>query len=168
MTLQLRALLFITALAILLPFALVSSHSASTAALDTDGDGIRNGIEVQKDYQALGGSPRHKDIWVECDYMHGLKPAAGMGSYVRGVFERAPLTNPDGKPGVRVHLQIDDQIPFASQWGDTSTSTGYEKTYDRVMATRKAHFDGNPRYVHYCVFVNRISANSSSGRATKP
>lgn len=158
-----RALALALTLAFVLPFALAPSHTASTAALDTDGDGIRDGIETQRSYQALGGSPRHKDIWIECDYMRGLKPARGMAVYVRGVFAEAPLKNPDGKPGVRVHLDIDDEIPFAAQWGDTRTSTGYEKTYNRVMATRKAHMDGNPRYVHYCVFVNRISADSSSG-----
>jgi len=162
-TLSFRSLALFLALAVFVSAAQIEGRPASTAPLDSDGDGIRNSIEARKGYRARGGSPRHKDIWIECDYMRGLRPARGLVAHVRSVFAKAPLKNPDGKPGIRVHLKIGNAIPFAKHWGDTSTAAGYEKTYERVMATRRTHLNGDRRYFHYCVFVNQISAYSSSG-----
>ncbi|MSU34361.1 MAG: hypothetical protein EXS36_04495 [Pedosphaera sp.] len=106
----------------------------ATDPRDTDGDGISDGWEVlgRRDmwpHQALplwGANPRHKDLFVEFDFMqrspgeaevkmtaaNARKFAAyygdqiGTASPFRQAYRAAVLRNPDGKPGIRAHLDI--------------------------------------------------------------
>lgn len=104
-------------------------------ARDTDGDGIRDDWEVlgRRDlspYQPLpfwGADPRHKDIFVEVDFMRRCTDAANTdlkmtedvarrmaafyadevgpaASSARRAARAADLENPDGRPGIRFHL----------------------------------------------------------------
>lgn len=144
-------------------FAPRGAENGTTAALaagDNDGDGIPNTIENKAAYKQAGGSPNHKDIWVECDYMKGLKPNAKMKGYVETTFKNGPVTNPDGKKGVKIHLEIDDQLPFQKTWGDVQTQSGFTQVYNKTKQTRAAKLDGDKRYYHYCAFVNLISAEN--------
>jgi len=142
-------------------FAPKGGSDGATPALaapgDTDGDGIPNSIENKAAYKKKGGSPNHKDIWVECDYMKGLKPHAKMKGYIEKTFNNAPVTNPDGKKGIKIHVEIDDQIPFKKTWGDVNTQSGYNQVYNNLKNTRAQKLDGDKRYYHYCVHVNLIS-----------
>jgi hypothetical protein len=130
---------------------------------DVDGDGISDAVERRAAYRNAGGSPRHKDLWVECDYMRGLRPHPKMRAYLQGAFRGAPLRNPDGTTGIRLHLNVDDEMPFVREWGDLTTPMGYRAVYERMLRTRAARLDGDPRYTHYCVFVNQVSPDGISG-----
>ncbi|MGZ5449132.1 MAG: hypothetical protein ACXW5U_14060 [Thermoanaerobaculia bacterium] len=108
--------------------------SQATDARDTDGDGISDGWEVLgrrgvSPHQPLplwGADPRHKDLFVEVDFMqrspgeaerlmtpaHALKFAAYYGDRIgpadplRQAYRAAILRNPDHESGIRVHLDI--------------------------------------------------------------
>ncbi|MEZ6120333.1 MAG: hypothetical protein R3C28_27690 [Pirellulaceae bacterium] len=115
--------------------------------LDSDGDGLLddweiNGIDingdglVDLDLPALGADPFHKDLFVEVDAMVGMGPVAfaqtsqavmdaGLATntildQVIDAFLHAPVSNPDGSAGIRLHVQLDETaIPvefFASRW----------------------------------------------------
>lgn len=103
-------------------------------ARDTDGDGINDGWEVlgRRDitpHQPLakwGSDPRHKDLFVEVDFMlripgeSALKMSPSVAKQFAkyyqdevGVLSDAKkkehadiLRNPDGNPGIKVHLDI--------------------------------------------------------------
>lgn len=92
---------------------------------DTDRDGISDsaevlGIEAGYGSQLLprmGADPRHKDVFVEIDYesSFGSNPFTEADALlVQEKFDAgsaADLQNPDGLPGVRVHLDIDKACP---------------------------------------------------------
>ena len=74
---------------------------------------------------ALGANPLRKDIFVEIDYMEDLAPCI-VGSCTVGhthrpkkeaidlvvqAFARAPVTNPNGSPGIALHVLIDQAMP---------------------------------------------------------
>ena len=68
-------------------------------------------------------NPMHKDLFVEIDWMQDHKPdpqalsqtqslaSVGVKS-VREAFAAAPVTNPDSTGGIRLHLQVDEQVTF--------------------------------------------------------
>lgn len=106
----------------------------ATDRRDTDGDGVLDLWEVlgRRDawpHQPLplyGADPRHKDLFVEVDFMQRLPdevevkmtPATarqfaayygdriGVVTAERQLFRASTLRNPDGKPGIRAHLDI--------------------------------------------------------------
>jgi hypothetical protein len=140
---------------------------------DPDGDGLPDWIEQEAAYKRAGGDPKHKDIWVECDYMKGLRPDTAAFTLAESAFAKAPLTNPDGKPGVTLHVALADEIPFEDQWGNVreqgpDDSAGFKLTRKKLLAARKAHFKkekyrGHEDYAHYCAFINAIDPTSISG-----
>ena len=106
---------------------------------DEDGDGLldkweTNGIDYDMDGRidlnlpALGANPRHKDIFVEADFMRSanhthnpvflpngtLLPFADTPHWrVTNSFAMAPaanVRNPDGRPGITLHVLIDEII----------------------------------------------------------
>ena len=123
---------------------------------DTDGDAIPDSIEKAAAYESRGGSYTHKDVWVEIDYMRGLKPNPVMRFYLRRAFRDAPVANPDGRSGIKLHITADDQLPFEEKWGDVLTSEGWLMTWVKLRDARSDHLDGDRRYYHYGVFVNKI------------
>lgn len=103
---------------------------------DIDGDGLPNvwesqnyGIDVdgdgdyELDLYALGARPDHKDVFVEVDYMMGRAPLTqtpvptrvadeglATGTVLDNVilsFLNAPVSNPDGATGIKLHIEID-------------------------------------------------------------
>ncbi len=88
---------------------------------DTDGDGLhdsweRNGIDYNKDGVIDLILPdadwKHKDVFVEVDYMGVLKPDLDAIDDVKYAFRNAPVKNPDNKDGINLHVDIDDVIEF--------------------------------------------------------
>lgn len=96
---------------------------------DTDGDGLlddweRNGLDVDRDgiidinLPAMGADPRHKDLFVELDWMAGNAPTRQAIQAWKAAFAAAPLDagrtddpkaatinnikNPDGQPGINL------------------------------------------------------------------
>jgi hypothetical protein len=71
------------------------------------------------DLPAMGADPNHKDIFVQADYMvdrgiclpfigcfggHSHKPKLDAIAAVTQAFANAPVTNPDGTTGIRLHV----------------------------------------------------------------
>jgi hypothetical protein len=79
-------------------------------AIDSDGDGLSDPVEAQ-----LGSSPFHKDIFVEVDWFvvrgKSLKPRKGFDKIVQAIYENAPVLNPDGTTGIRIHITYSNAIP---------------------------------------------------------
>ena len=78
-----------------------SSGNAQHYVLDIDGDD-------QSD-----ADPNHKDLFVELDVMSGLSFPQNAKDAVEFAFDAAPITNPDGSDGIRLHIVVDDTtLPF--------------------------------------------------------
>jgi probable HAF family extracellular repeat protein len=102
---------------------------------DTDGDGLcddweKNGIRdadgnMLLDLPAMGADPKHKDIFVEIDYMeckvsgggscsttHNHKPDHNALAMMISSFAAAPVQNPDGKTGINLHIDETNEEPL--------------------------------------------------------
>lgn len=91
--------------------------SISDGTLDTDGDALKDGWEasgydydgdgnIDVDLPAMGASPWHKDIFVEHDWMdgdHNHMPSWTVLNRARSAFAKAPVSNPDGRKGIKLH-----------------------------------------------------------------
>ena len=90
---------------------------------DTDGDGIPDGWEVfgheGVDYAGLGCDPLHKDLLVELDYeeyvdqgvKHSAHPTPQIEAALEAFYAGLALPNPDGAPGIALHLVDDSVLP---------------------------------------------------------
>ena len=86
---------------------------------DADDDGLpdkweNDGVWVKDTYLDLpgeGADPRHKDLFVRYDYASGEMPSEDTLAFMRQMFDRAPLTNPDGTDGVRLHIATGAEVP---------------------------------------------------------
>lgn len=111
--------------------------------LDTDGDGLPDDWELYGiPYTDSGGNeqrylldldgdgnpdcdPNYLDLFVEVDAMSGLAPTPNSINMVRTAFLSAPIMNPNGVPGVALHVQVDDVgIPVGSWTLDDTDSDG--------------------------------------------
>ena len=90
-----------------------------SASGDDDRDGVPDGIETQGlwdidgnrivDMAAAGADPRHKDLFVELDWLPGQPPRRAEIEALRAAFARAPvdaggIANPDGRAGINIHV----------------------------------------------------------------
>ena len=82
------------------------SFRAVTLCVDMNGNGVFDAGEC--------ASPNHKDIFVEADYMQFHRPDPVAVNNVVTAFANAPVANPDGTTGIRLHVQIDDQLTDGS------------------------------------------------------
>ncbi|MBL1079858.1 hypothetical protein JK358_36210 [Nocardia sp. 2] len=90
--------------------------------LDVDGDG-----NPEVDLPGLGADPRHKDIFVEMDYMPGREPSDAVLARIAEVFGTSPVPNPDGSTGIAIHLDLGTRgaaVPPAQQDPGTGSATG--------------------------------------------
>lgn len=88
---------------------------------DTDGDGLhdsweRKGIDYNKDgvidFLLSEADWKHKDVFVEVDYMGVFKPDPDAIDDVKCAFSNAPVKNPDNKEGINLHVDVDDVVEF--------------------------------------------------------
>ena len=85
---------------------------------DSDLDGLCNNWETEGikdasgnvilDLPAMGADPLHKDIFVEIDYLksadHSHQPYQEAIDIVTTAFFKAPVDNPDGTQGIKLHV----------------------------------------------------------------
>jgi hypothetical protein len=135
------------------------SNSWEREGIDYNGDGI-----IDLNLPALGADWRHKDIFVEVDYMNGHDFFAAGRTEVESAFANAPVNNPDGTTGIRLHIDVDEQIPhqdlvkrdFSLDFMPLKNS--YFGTADqRVGANSPNVLDAKSLVYHYCLFVDKIS-----------
>ncbi len=145
---------------------------------DADADGIPDALE-----STFEGNPLHKDIFVECDYMqldlngdddaddpgehsHTLRPKAVAA--VVAAFANAPVNNPDGVPGITLHLDqgLLDGAPGAGnaiaeqRFLDFTNRRGGANFFD----FKAANFDFASRAAvfHYCILAHASSEERGS------
>ena len=66
---------------------------------------------------ALGANPDHKDVFVQIDFASaGLRQAAACSEIdkIVAAFANAPVANPDGKPGIALHIDAGKVCPSRS------------------------------------------------------
>lgn len=77
---------------------------------DQDKDGIpdhweTNGVKVEDSWLSLpGADPRHKDLYLHYDAQEGEAIPQKSIDFMVDAMAKSPLTNPDGKPGVNLHV----------------------------------------------------------------
>ena len=67
--------------------------------IDTDGDTVND-----LDLPAMGAEPDHKDVFVELDCMAPHCYSDSLLAPVIKAFADAPVANPDGTTGIRLHV----------------------------------------------------------------
>lgn len=145
---------------------------------DDDGDVLPNGWElhgydaendgiIEVDLPALGANYRHKDIFVEMDYMerasatNGLAPNQNVIDQITAIFANAPVSNPDGVDGINIHLELDDLVPYDKNipWDDGEIT--------EFMALKDAYYDtNNQKIYHYMIWVNRYGGHTAETPVT--
>jgi hypothetical protein len=151
---------------------------------DCDGDAIPDDEENRGLLRRLGANPYHKDIFVECSYMqvkvngdrdttdpgehtHQLKPDAEW--ILRAMFATAPVYNPDGLPGVALHIR---QRPLKIRTTSKARSARTEQMF-LDMTSRAAgpsFFDLKRRnfrysrapFFHYCILAHNAAEEYGS------
>ncbi|MEW6281732.1 MAG: CFI-box-CTERM domain-containing protein [Candidatus Eremiobacterota bacterium] len=162
------------------------SLAASAQPADSDGDGLpdlweSNGVtlnEVLVDLPRMGANPLHKDLFVEVDYMQGAghthKPKPQALAALIQAFARAPVSNPDGRNGITLHVDAGAETlmnPLTGEkWGDLSQSdelghrdhlgsgtrqTGY--VWTEFLALKSANFKPERAAAfRYCIFCHNL------------
>ena len=88
--------------------------------LDTDEDGLLDhwetkGVDIDQDgaidlnLATMGANPLHKDLFLEIDWLtrdgsKDFSPQPAALAFLRDAFALAPVPNPDGVPGITVHI----------------------------------------------------------------
>jgi hypothetical protein len=150
--------------------------------IDTDKDGLYNSWEINGidyngdgiiDLTLPGADPLHKDIFVEVDYMQGYSPNPTAINAVVAAFSKAPVTNPNGINGVKLHVLTDEQIPFHTNmnvWADFDTNkTAYFGTAtERSNSNHVNILNAKKSVYHYNLWVNQFNNDASSGISELP
>jgi hypothetical protein len=116
-------------------------NTSEFSIVDTDGDGLADawetgGIDYDEideddplDFVLLVADPNHKDLFVEVDALAGpiggpptFAPDPAAITALKDAFDKAPnalVQNPDGNPGIALHLELDEvYIPHHTWDGD--------------------------------------------------
>jgi len=145
---------------------------------DTDGDSLpdtweRKGIDYNKD-GALdlilpNADWKHKDLFVEVDYMTGHDFDYTAKEMVVTAFKNAPVKNPDGKEGISLHVEIDEQIAHQTPlkiWDDYDTIKASHFGFpDERASPKSALILGAKKLAYrYCLFIhNQQEFDTDSG-----
>ncbi|TCC53088.1 hypothetical protein E0H75_05005 [Kribbella capetownensis] len=135
-----------------------------TNGYDANGDGV-----IDVDLPAMGATPNKKDLFVEMDYMDGRLASAAALDRIVQVYATAPVSNPDGSTGIRVHLDAGsargtkydlgggNQVPYDADLNPSATQTNAIKAAN-FASVRKAVF-------YYMIWGDSYDGGCSSGQA---
>lgn len=184
----------------------VPARCADGSTTDTDGDGLLNcwettGIDFNSDgtvdlrlYDVNGdgtiqsseaADPNHKDIYLEIDWMAQHQPNATAVQNVVNAFASAPVANPDGTTGIRLHIQTDEQavahstnLAFEPCTGPAPAGTpDFDTVKNAMFGTAAERGSANATNVlnakrfafHYALFVhNLLGLGGTSGCSELP
>lgn len=155
---------------------------------DTDQDGIDDGDEFYGtidglDLPGLGVDPCRKDILVETDWVFTSgqpadrnRLAAGQADRLVAAFDDAPVPNPSGVPGIRLHIdrgQSPDSEGNAVQDPDSNGQIDFPASGlngGEFSSIKAVHFAPNRSgYFHYCLMCDAYGfgggTQNSSGLA---
>jgi MYXO-CTERM domain-containing protein len=159
-----------------------------TDGIDIDEDGV-----VDLDLRALGADPMKKDLFVEVDRWKD-QPVFGLGGVITA-FANAPVKNPDGSTGIKMHVLIDDEVTkvvgtdltgtdelvpedidltkFGTKTVTTTTTSCDKKGWFGTKADRESGNCENiiqaKRLVYrYAIYVWSMAGSGSSGRGELP
>jgi hypothetical protein len=133
-----------------------------TDGIDSDDDGI---IDV-----TLPGSADHKDLHVIVTRMAQPAPPSAISDAIDAVvaaFASAPVPNPDGQPGIRIHIHEDTEVvDFEPAWPDAGLAhrrhwlAAAERVTPRFATASPSSPDAVKRAVErfawYAIFANRL------------
>jgi len=156
------------------------SPVVAPAATDTDGDSLpdtweTNGYDangdgtIDVDLPAMGASPTKKDLFVEMDYMSGRLTSTAALDRIVQVFATAPVSNPNGTTGIKLHLDAGATAGAAYDLGG-----GNQVAYDdnlqpsgtQTTAIKNATFASARKAVfHYMLWADSYDGGCSSGQA---
>lgn len=119
---------------------------------DTDDDGIPDGVELERE----GANPLQRDVFVEVDRTAGTDGWLPDDQRTRLVeaFASAPIPNPNGQSGVRLHIVEDDVIETTANGSDAATFRRFERS----------NRDAGP-YAVYAVLVGDLAGKQTRGQA---
>lgn len=118
---------------------------------DTDGDGLEDGEEVNN--EALeDADPLQKDVFVEVDWVNGEKPSQNTIDEVVNAYADAPVSNPNGESGVRLHVVFSNEV-------GSQTETDAELLED----TMDEHMDYEDQGYRYGLAVDRTAREDTMG-----
>ncbi len=94
-----------------------------TNGADVDGDG-----KVDLDLKAMGADPLHKDVFIEVDWLTKKGGLFGIGGFdakpsveavnrVSTAYHNFPVSNPDGKQGINLHIDAGPDAVMNPQTG---------------------------------------------------
>lgn len=166
--------------------------------VDSDGDGLpdsweRDGVRVagqRVDLPGMGARADHKDLFLELDRIDGAAVSSAVLSAMAHNFASAPVSNPDHRTGITLHLDAGRSSvmdpPSGRTWGTRSRSDllsagfvlgGFSGGADGCdlydwspfTALREAHFDAARRPVfRYAIAAQTIGACASGNTADIP
>jgi len=151
--------------------------SISPGDVDTDGDALLDGWEangydddgdyvVDVDLPTMGADYLHKDIFVEIDWMSSAgdnhhKPNNTVLRNTRRAFEAAPLKNPRGGKGIKIHLDV-GQAPYSGgnaidHQEHLGTCPGDVYNWSAFDTLKSANFDSvRSKIFHYNIFAHDL------------
>ncbi len=135
---------------------------------ETQGVDVDDNGSIDLDLPAMGADPRHKDIFVELDFMPPHRFELSAGTQIAKAFADAPVSNPDGTTGIALHLDNGTDSVMDPRtdavWGSRSrqTSISHQDVLGSVEANaydwgpfdalKAAHFPSARRDVfHYAI-----------------
>jgi len=188
------------------PFHKVGENISQGAAylydsfLDSDGDALPddweiNGITIDGvfiDLPTMGADPMHKDVFVHADWMEPdpldptviFEPNPRAIKIVTDAFAIAPVENPNGKIGIRLHVDAGPNSIMnpvtGARWGGLSragqmaylSSIGFfvdddpdDYHWGAVDTRKEIYFMPSKRAAvfHYVLFCNTYAGDDSSG-----
>ncbi len=158
----------------------VTTSAAAPAATDTDGDSLpdaweTNGYDadgdgdVDVDLPAFGATPNKKDLFVEMDYMSGRLASTAAFDRIKAVFAAAPVSNPDGSTGIRIHLDGGSAAGAAYNLGGGNQvpyDSNLQPAVSQTDAIKNANFASARKAVfHYMLWADDYDNSCSSGNA---
>jgi hypothetical protein len=167
------------------------------SGITVDGNGAISvgdtGGGVFIDLPAMGADPLHKDIFVHADWMGpdparpgvSFKPSFRAIKMVTDSFAVAPVSNPDGKPGINLHVDLGPQSIMNSisgaAWDTLSAASEVpfqevvglndpDNIWSDVDAIKGLHFGPAKRspVFRYALFGNRLAVRPEIGCSCPP